>query len=512
MTKTKQASIQKSQSPIILKVREAYANDPAYHSFIEECRVVVRNKSNTVRLMERCSYALMAIDGLSLASISTKMQCSKDTIKMWLERGLEYGMGGLEDNHRAGRPNNVNDVMVRLLSHLLILQPNTLFKYGFCHPLAGELEGVHKWNANLVCRLLGISQAAFYSYVKQMEIELSSDKSSGLLSYYRTKDEFVFPKMLLLDLANTIGEKAGYQVHFLSSIPFYLKEDSTRKVRNYQPVKDADAEVHSLWAFLHLPKHHFEFKTSGDPDAEDVADMCVRFFAHPERKQFDSHLLILDDWSVPLPFVETIEQENTNVKCVYPPLNYDNFNLSTLSLCVVGNCAINGKTFSSTEIVHRKVSEVMRSPQGKKLRRLNWKCKLSLQVHQWINIHKHVLRLNKLLEENWQSLKISETFELDQKFNPDLRSEFKNLLKFESLLDMEAIQGELDMPLVQVRRHPANAKEIFEAIRNSLNLNPRHVPNYLSEEVLHAYTDIEAGKIMLEELLKHFRLPNSSSS
>ncbi len=100
-------------------------------------------RSSTVRagLAQRARIVLLATDGESNTSIAAKVGVSRPTVIGWRDRYAAWGIAGLDDDRRSGRPRTIDhrDIVAETLKP----PPK---KYGVTH-----------WSSRLLGRHLGIS-------------------------------------------------------------------------------------------------------------------------------------------------------------------------------------------------------------------------------------------------------------------------------------------------------------------------------------------------------------------
>src|SRR4249920_738506 len=105
---------------------------------------MARSQTVTAAAAQRARIVLLAADGLPNAEIARRVGVSRPTVVGWRRRYLEYGISGLVDLDRSGRPPTIDeaDVVVATLTP----PPESL--------------GVTHWSARLLGRHLGVSFAS----------------------------------------------------------------------------------------------------------------------------------------------------------------------------------------------------------------------------------------------------------------------------------------------------------------------------------------------------------------
>lgn len=72
----------------------------------------VRSRSLPHGLVQRARIILLAAQGQSNACIAERLNISKPTVGMWRRRYLDYGLQGLHDEMKPGRPRSISDEQV----------------------------------------------------------------------------------------------------------------------------------------------------------------------------------------------------------------------------------------------------------------------------------------------------------------------------------------------------------------------------------------------------------------
>ena len=69
-----------------------------------ELERIARSREAEQRLVERARIVLAAGEGEPAARIAERVGCSEQTVLRWRARYQEYGLAGLQDHERPGRP------------------------------------------------------------------------------------------------------------------------------------------------------------------------------------------------------------------------------------------------------------------------------------------------------------------------------------------------------------------------------------------------------------------------
>jgi putative transposase len=73
------------------------------------------SRSLPYSLVQRAQIVLMAADGASNTEIAQQLRLSNPTVGIWRQRYLDYGIQGLHDGLKPGRPRSISDERVATL-------------------------------------------------------------------------------------------------------------------------------------------------------------------------------------------------------------------------------------------------------------------------------------------------------------------------------------------------------------------------------------------------------------
>src|SRR6476660_5747747 len=93
-------------------------------------RLVSWTRSTSIRsgLAQRARIVLLAAEGVSNTEIAGRVGCARQTVIDWRARYERSGIGGLDDEARAGRPRTVD--RNKIIATTLLPPPR---KYGVTH-------------------------------------------------------------------------------------------------------------------------------------------------------------------------------------------------------------------------------------------------------------------------------------------------------------------------------------------------------------------------------------------
>jgi transposase len=103
----------------------------------------VRSQTIPARQAKRARIVLLAGQGLPAAEIAERVGCSEPTVTQWRSRYERFGLRGLEDRPRSGRPPTVDAAKRHeVLARTLLAPPDEL--------------GVTHWSSRLLARRVGL--------------------------------------------------------------------------------------------------------------------------------------------------------------------------------------------------------------------------------------------------------------------------------------------------------------------------------------------------------------------
>lgn len=82
----------------MLRVRELRAEEEA------EVRRLARSRTEGARAVERAAVAWRSSRGERVPAIARELRIGEDTVRLWIVRFDEFGLEGLQDLPRSGKP------------------------------------------------------------------------------------------------------------------------------------------------------------------------------------------------------------------------------------------------------------------------------------------------------------------------------------------------------------------------------------------------------------------------
>jgi len=128
----------------------------------------VRSPSLPQGLGSRARIVLLSYDGLPNTEISKRLGLSMPTIKKWRDRFLAYGLEGLYDELRPGRPRSISDEQIAELLQTALQSKPAHATHWSCRSLAQE-TGLSKSTVQRVCALFSVKPH------RQRDFKLSTD-------------------------------------------------------------------------------------------------------------------------------------------------------------------------------------------------------------------------------------------------------------------------------------------------------------------------------------------------
>lgn len=114
-----------------------------------------RSPTTAQRLVRRAEIVLAAAEGLTNKAISERRLGSVQTIGLWRKRYAEYGIEGLKDEPKAGRPRKVSQDKVAEVIATTLTPP----------------EGMTHWSARRLAKKVGMSHATVHRIWQAYELK-----------------------------------------------------------------------------------------------------------------------------------------------------------------------------------------------------------------------------------------------------------------------------------------------------------------------------------------------------
>jgi transposase len=95
----------------------------------EERQAVARlahSRTAPVRAVERARVVLAALDGQMVEEIAAEQHLARNTVYLWVHRFEQWGLAGLEDHTRSGRPRTYPGEQVGEIVATALTTPKTL--------------------------------------------------------------------------------------------------------------------------------------------------------------------------------------------------------------------------------------------------------------------------------------------------------------------------------------------------------------------------------------------------
>lgn len=81
--------------------------------------ILKATKGGNLRLINRLSSILLCADGYTSGEIAHKLKVSRQKVSLWLKTYCEYGVEGLYDKPKSGRPEKLTDIQIIQLCDII---------------------------------------------------------------------------------------------------------------------------------------------------------------------------------------------------------------------------------------------------------------------------------------------------------------------------------------------------------------------------------------------------------
>ncbi len=129
---------------------------------IEKLQAIVRDKTGDQRLVERAQIVLACSGEHRVDQVANKLGCNVSTVYKWRDRFRQYGMDGLCDSPRSGRPVIYGkETEEKILAKLRETPPN----------------GQARWDGQSLGKALDIPADAVWRFARKNNIRLDRQRS-----------------------------------------------------------------------------------------------------------------------------------------------------------------------------------------------------------------------------------------------------------------------------------------------------------------------------------------------
>lgn len=148
----------------------------------EQLGALARSRSLPKGLVDRGQIVLWSAQGLTNKEIASRLGLSARTVGKWRKRYLEYGLQGLHDELRPGRPRSIQDERIAtLLTKTLTSKPEGETHWS-CRTMAAEV-GVSKSTVQRIWRAVRL-QPHRYEYFKLSTDPFFVEKVRDIVGLY----------------------------------------------------------------------------------------------------------------------------------------------------------------------------------------------------------------------------------------------------------------------------------------------------------------------------------------
>jgi putative transposase len=132
------------KTPVVLSIEQR-----------EQLQSWVRTDTLPNALAQRARIILACGDGLSDMAVKQRLGVARATVRKWRERFVEYGLDGLYDEPRPGRPRSIGDEQIAALLQTVVQTKPENATHWSCRALAQE-TGLSKSTVQRVNHLFGL--------------------------------------------------------------------------------------------------------------------------------------------------------------------------------------------------------------------------------------------------------------------------------------------------------------------------------------------------------------------
>ena len=121
----------------------------------DQLNTIRRSRSLSASIVRRATIILLAADDLSNLDIAAKLDITNSTVGFWRRRFAQYGMQGLHDELREGRPRSLGDERVaELINTVLHTKPSNATQWSV--RTCAQHTGISRSTVHRVFKLFGL--------------------------------------------------------------------------------------------------------------------------------------------------------------------------------------------------------------------------------------------------------------------------------------------------------------------------------------------------------------------
>ncbi len=269
-----------------------------------------RGQKTEKRLVLRSSIILACSSGRMVREIAPELHTRPNTVIQWGDRYLHYGMKGLYDRPRTGKPRKYPADLKMQIVRLIETDPP---------------EGHAVWNGPLIAEKLGVSDDTVWKMLRDGDIQLqrrsswcvsvdpeSTSKSVDIIGLYMDTPDGA--------LVISVDEKPGIQA--IERTRGYVKTDSGKIVRGFKSTYKRNGTL-NLFAALNVMTGMVSSKTTKTKRRPDFLKFMGELLLElPEKNNRDENVheihVILDNYCTHKRCDEWLSA-HPNVKFHYTP-------------------------------------------------------------------------------------------------------------------------------------------------------------------------------------------------
>lgn len=177
----------------LLAIRaEPLEDNPLYADFLK-CRSDMLMQKNLLSGFKfRCMIVSMAAEpDVTVRGISEQLKTDPKVVRTWLKRFTKYGIEGLYDKPRSGRPVKYDYTQIKDQLIQLVSQPPASFSSDD-PKLNKDLKASEEWTVSLLARVFQMPMSTVFRVLQKNSIELHPKKSKKKKKEMLTAERALF--------------------------------------------------------------------------------------------------------------------------------------------------------------------------------------------------------------------------------------------------------------------------------------------------------------------------------
>jgi transposase len=302
---------------------------------IAELQKIVNAQKSEQRMVRRARIILMCAEGHQVKDIASELKERPNTVILWRDRYIEYGIKGLNDLKRSGKPVTYGDDFRTLVLDKLKEDPP---------------NGLANWDGAELAAALNVSDAAVWRLLRKEGIQLSRQrtwcvstdpnftaKAAEIIALYLAPPENA--------VVICVDEKPSMQA--LSRTTGYVRSRNGKIVRAIKSTYRRNG-TQNLFAALEVATGIIHGKTTKYKKRVDfIAFMDELLDELPKGEDVEYHI-ILDNYCIHKKNDEWLER-NKNVHFHFTPTSASWLNQVEIWFNIMTRKVLRGASFDTTE-------------------------------------------------------------------------------------------------------------------------------------------------------------------